>query len=30
MNELDSNEYYVTWYEHPTVGQVVKVEIDES
>ncbi len=30
MKELDSNEYFVTSYEHPTVGQVIKVEIDES
>lgn len=27
---LDSNDYFVTWFEHPTEGQVAKVEIDES
>ena len=28
--ELNSDEYYLTWYEHPNIGQVIKVEIDES
>lgn len=28
--ELNSDEHFVTWFEHPTEGQVAKVEIDES
>jgi len=30
VNELNSDEYYITWYEHPSGVQAVKVEIDES
>jgi hypothetical protein len=28
--ELASDEHYITWYSHPNIGQVIKVEIDES
>ena len=30
VRELDSVEFFVTWYEHPGRIQAVKVEIDES